>query len=254
MAPYLSIAGFTVQIYALALIVGVGAGLWLSAREAKRLELNGDHIYNLGFYAILAALLGARLVYVLSHWSAYQGALLSALSPTPTALAWLEGALIGGLAALVYWNRNRLPVGATLDAVAPGLALALAVVRLGALFDSSGFGEPTALPWGVAMWDAVRHPVQLYETAALLGILGVLQWRRTHTSFAGHPFVLFVALYAGSRLFLEAFRADAPLMPNGVRTVQVIALAILLGAVAYLYRLRFLAAEDTSSTEVEIEA
>jgi prolipoprotein diacylglyceryltransferase len=104
------------------------------------------------------------------------------------------------------------------------------------------------------MWDAVRHPVQLYETAALLGILGVLQWRRTHTSFAGHPFVLFVALYAGSRLFLEAFRADAPLMPNGVRTVQVIALAILLGAVAYLYRLRFLAAEDTSSTEVEIEA
>ncbi|UCC61978.1 MAG: prolipoprotein diacylglyceryl transferase [Anaerolineae bacterium] len=249
MAPYLSIAGFTVPVYALSLILGVGAGLWLAAREAKRRGLNGDHVYNLGFYAILAALLGARLVYVLGHWAAYRGALLSALSPTPTALAWPEGALIGGLTAVVYWSRSRLPVGATLDAIALGLALALAVVRLGNFFDGSGFGEPTMLPWGVAMWDAVRHPVQLYGTAVLLGILGILWWRRAHTSFDGGSFVLFVALYAGSRLFLEAFRADAPLLPNGVRMVQVVALVAMLGAVGYLYRQRFAAVEAPSAAQ-----
>ena len=253
MAPYLSIAGFTVQVYALTLILAVGAGLWLSTREAKRLGLDGDHVYNLGFYVLLTTLLGARLVYVLSHWSAYRGALLSALSLTPTALAWPEGVLIGGLVAVVYWSRHRLPVGATLDAIAPGLALALAVTRLGAFFNGTSFGEPTTLPWGVTVWDAVRHPVQLYEMAALLGILGVLRWRRDRVSSHGHSFVLFVALYAGSRLFLEAFRADAPLMANGVRMVQVVALAALLGAVGYLYHRRFLSAEDTPRAQ-EVEA
>jgi len=239
MIPYLSILGLTVRTYALALILGVGAGLWLSAREARRLGLDGDHVYNLVFYALLTTLLGARLAYVLSHWTAYRGALLSALSPTPTALAWPEGVLLGGLAAAIYWSRNRLPVGTTLDAMAPGLTLTLALVRLGAFLDGSGFGEPTTLPWGVAMWGETRHPVQLYEMAALLLILGIL-WRwRTRRAFDGHTCVLFVALYAGSRLVLEAFRADAPLLPGGVRTVQVIALATLLGAVWYLYRRRF---------------
>ena len=96
MAPYLRIFGFSVQAYPLLLLVAVWAGLGLSARQARRLRLDGDHIYNMGFYALLATLVGARLVYVLSHWSAYQGALLSALSPTPTAFSWSEGALIGG--------------------------------------------------------------------------------------------------------------------------------------------------------------
>ena len=123
------------------------------------------------------------------------------------------------------------------------------MTRLGAFFNGTGFGEPTTLPWGVTVWDAVRHPVQLYEMAALLGILGVLRWWRDRVSSHGHSFVLFVALYAGSRLFLEAFRADAPLMANGVRIVQVVALAALLGAVGYLYHRRFLSAEDTPTAE-----
>lgn len=238
MMPNLNFGGFTVQTYALLLIIAVWAGLSLAARQARRLDLDDNLVYNLGFYALLATLLGARLVYVASHWSAYQGSLLSALSATPTALAWSEGALIGGLVAVVYWSRRRLPVDVTLDAIAPGLALALAIVRLGAFLDGSALGEPTTLPWGVHLWDQVRHPVQLYEAAALLVIL-VLLLRRKERGFGGETFVLFVALYAGSRLFLEAFRADAPLLAGGVRAVQVVALAAMLGAVWYLYRRRF---------------
>lgn len=238
MMPNLNFGGFTVQTYGLLLIIAVLAGLSLSAREARRLELDDNQVYNLGFYALLATILGARLVYVASHWSAYNGSLLSALSLTPTALAWPEGALIGGLIVVVYWSRRQLPVGVTLDAIAPGLTLALAVVSLGAFLDGSALGEPTTLPWGVFLWDEVRHPVQLYEGAALLVIL-VLLLRRKARGFAGHTFVLFIALYAGSRWFLDAFRADTPVLTGGVRLVQVIALAIMLAAVWYLYRRRF---------------
>jgi phosphatidylglycerol:prolipoprotein diacylglycerol transferase len=246
MSPYLSIFGFSLQAYPLLLLLAVWAGLWLGARQARRLGLDGDHIYNMGFYALLAALLGARLAYVLGHWSAYRGALLSALSLTTTAFSWPEGVVIGGLVAIIYWLRYRLPVGITLDAIAPGLTLALSLERLGAFLDGRNFGEPTTLPWGVTMWGEVRHPLQLYEMAALLVILGILWWRQGRRPFDGHAFALFVALYAGSRLFLEAFRADAPLMSGGLRAVQVGALGVMLGAVWYLYRRRFPAAQGAA--------
>jgi phosphatidylglycerol:prolipoprotein diacylglycerol transferase len=253
MAPYLSIFGFSIQAYPLFLLIAVLAGLWLAARQARRLGLDADHVYNLGFYSLLATLLGARLAFVIGNWSAYRDAPLSALSPTTTAFAWPEGAVVGAIVALIYWLRYRLPVGPTLDAIAPGLALAMAVERLGAFLAGTNFGEPTGLPWGVFMWGQVRHPVQIYEMLALLVILAVLLWQQERrsfdelrtSSFDGYTFVLFVALYAASRLVLEAFRADAALISGGLRAVQVIALGVVLVAVYYLYRRRFPAASDT---------
>ena len=253
MAPYLSIFGFSLQSYPLFILIGVAAGLWLAARQARRLGLDADHVYNLGFYGLLATLVGARLAFVAGNWSVYRDAPLSALSLTTTGFAWPEGVVVGLLVALIYGLRYRLPAGLTLDAIAPGLALAMAVERLGAFLGGINFGEPTSLPWGVFMWGEVRHPAQIYEMLALLAILAVLLWQQERrpfgelrtTPFDGFTFVLFVALYAGSRLFLEAFRADAPLMSGGLRAVQVVALAVTLVAVWYVYRRRFPAASDT---------
>lgn len=253
MSPYLSIFGLSLQAYPLFVLIAVTAGLWLAARQARRLGLDADHVYNLGFYALLATVVGARLAYVVGNWPAYRDAPLSALSLTTTAFAWPEGVIIGLSVALIYGLRARLPLGLTLDAVAPGLALAMAIERLGAFLGGINFGEPTTLPWGVFMWGEVRHPAQIYEMLALLAILAVLLWVQDRSStgklkrkpFDGFTFVLFVALYAGSRLFLEAFRADAPLMSGGLRAVQVVALAVTLAAVWFLYWRRFPAASDT---------
>jgi phosphatidylglycerol:prolipoprotein diacylglycerol transferase len=263
MAPYLSIFGFSVQAYPLFILVAVSVGLWLAARQARRLGLEADHVYNLGFYALLATLVGARLAFVVGNWSVYRDAPLSALSPTPTAFAWPEGAVIGGLVALIYGLRYRLPAGLTVDAVAPGLALAMAIERLGAFLGGINFGEVTSLPWGVFMWGQVRHPVQMYEMLALLAILAILLWQsfgelpgppsRTGRTwpFDGYTFTLFVALYAGSRLFLEAFRADAPLVSGGLRSVQLVALGVLLVAVWYLYRRHFSTTDAAQEAEPE---
>jgi prolipoprotein diacylglyceryltransferase len=126
-----------------------------------------------------------------------------------------------------------------LDALVLGLTAALTLERVGAFFDGRDFGAPTTLPWGVSLWNETRHPVQLYEAGGLLVILAILWFRRERRPFDGHAFLLFVALAAGLRTFLEPFRAETPTLANGVRTVQVIALAVLLGAVGTLYRRRF---------------
>jgi phosphatidylglycerol:prolipoprotein diacylglycerol transferase len=244
MSPILRLFGFTIQVYPLSLLLGIWIGLWLAAREAQRMTGDGEKVNNLGFYTLVATVLGARLIYVLSHWFAYRDGLLSALAPTPTALAWPQGALIGGIVAIVYWNRNQLPVGTTLDALALGLTAGLALERVGAFFDGRDFGAPTTLPWGVPLWNEIRHPVQLYEAIGLLAILAILWSRRERRPFDGHSFLLFVALAAGLRTFLEPFRAETATMANGVRTVQVVALTILLGAVGILYRRRFAVSES----------
>jgi prolipoprotein diacylglyceryltransferase len=86
----------------------------------------------------------------------------------------------------------------------------------------------------------------------LLVILAVILWQADRSPFGklrtvpfdSYIFVLFLALYAGSRLFLEAFRADAALISGGLRAAQVIALGVLLVAVWFLYRRRFSTASD----------
>jgi prolipoprotein diacylglyceryltransferase len=75
-----------------------------------------------------------------------------------------------------------------------------------------------------------------------------------HIYNSKHSFVLFVALYAGSRLLPETFRFGAPLMGGGIRTLQVVALAVILGTVWYLYRRRFPEAAGVSRMEAKGEA
>jgi phosphatidylglycerol:prolipoprotein diacylglycerol transferase len=252
MVPTLSLLGVSVRTYPLFVLLAAWIGLWWLSFEARQLSIDSDRVYNLGFYALLSTLLGARLVYALSHLPAYWRAPLSILSLTPTGLSWPGGVLIGGIVAAIYWRRSRLPVGATLDAIAPTVALSLALERVGAFLGGSGYGQPTSLPWGVHLLDAVRHPVQLYEAALLLIGMGILLWRRGRRPYDGHSFALYVALYAASRLLTEAYRAQTPLIGNSVRAVQVVALIVMLGAVGYLYRRQFATTVNPSLSDPEI--
>ncbi len=239
MAPVLQVFGIAIQTYPLAILIAAAGGLWLAARTAQDLATDGSRVYDLGFYALLATALGARLTYVVIHLSAYAEAPLSALSLTPTALSWPGGAAIGLLVALMYGRRHRMLPEVTLDALAPGAALALAIERVGAFLGGIGLGAPTTSPWGIDLWGQVRHPLQVYEALTLLVILAALWRRRTDRPLDGHLFALFVFLYAASRLFLEAYREQTPLILGGVRAVQVAALAIMLGCLGYLYYRQF---------------
>ena len=115
----------------------------------------------------------------------------------------------------------------------------MAIEQLGAFLGGATLGAPTTLPWGVPVLGVMRHPVQLAEMASLLGIMALLWHSLARHAFAGQGFALFGALYAGQRLFLEAFRAQTPLLPNGLRAVQVVALPVMIGAVGFLYYWRF---------------
>ncbi|MBN1640785.1 MAG: prolipoprotein diacylglyceryl transferase [Anaerolineae bacterium] len=249
MAPVLRVLGIAIQTYPLAILLAAAAGLWMANRAARAVGVDENRVYDLGFYALLGTVLGARLVYAALNWRAYLAAPLSLFSLTPTALSWPGGAALGVLVGALYWRRHRLPLGPGLDALAPGFALALAIERLGAFLGGRDLGMPTTLPWGVRLVDQVRHPVQLYEAAALLAILGLLWRRRTRRPFGGYLSALFVVLYATLRLVVEPFRAQAPLLPGGLFVVQPIALAVALVTLWGMVHLRFRGREGPVSSE-----
>jgi len=239
--PVVQIGSLAIPVPGLARLLGLWIALWLAEQEARRLNLNPDVVYTLVLTGFVAGLIGARLAYVARYWNAYAGDPLGVFSLNTAALAPADGALIGVAAAFVYGARRQLPLRATLDALAPGLAMmAVAVAHLAS---GDAFGAPTALPWRIYLWGEYRHPSQIYEFIAALGILGLVWRARTPEPAAGtgSNFLLVVGLSASARLFLEAFRGDSLLLPGGWRVAQIWALVVLafcLVALRYWARVR----------------
>lgn len=138
--------------------------------------------------------------------------------------------LLAILVAFIYGQRQKLSWWPALDALTPLFATLAVGLSLSHLAAGTAFGKPTALPWAIELWNANRHPTQIYELAAALVILGIL-WFRKSTFHAGSDFLLWVALMAAARLVLEAFRGDSKLVLGGLRLAQIIAWMVLAAAI-----------------------
>jgi phosphatidylglycerol:prolipoprotein diacylglycerol transferase len=249
MAPTLLIGHIALPTYPFFLLIAYWIGLWFSARRAKQLGLDSDHVYNAGLYGLLAGIIGARLWFVVSHWENYALDITQAFSLSRAALAAGEGLIIAGLVVLIYLQRNKVPISTFLDALAPGLALAIAIANVGAFLGGEWLGAPTRVPWAVEIAQVARHPVQLYEAAASLLILAILLVVTGYRPWAGFHFWLFVVLYGISRLLLEIFRARPAFMGDGFLVVQAVALAAVVIALTVMaYKFTSNLTETGSST------
>ncbi|MGH6870099.1 MAG: prolipoprotein diacylglyceryl transferase [Rhizomicrobium sp.] len=121
----------------------------------------------------------------------------------------IAGAIAGGIVTVEIYKLVRGIHGSTgLPFVAP-LALGIGVGRFGCFFaglPDYTYGSPTRLPWGVDFGDGIaRHPVQLYESAAMFLFLAVflVQVSRKSELFLRHGFYLFVGWYALQRFAWE---------------------------------------------------
>lgn len=228
MLPLLQIGPLALPVDGLLLIVGAWLGLEVADREAPRRGLRPDYIYGLAFTALVAGFLGARLWYVGRYLESYLADPRAIVSLSANTLDAGGGLLVGLVAALAYGRWRRLPLRPTLDAFAPGLAVFAIALGLAHLASGDAFGAPADLPWAIELWDARRHPSQIYESAAALAIF-LLVWRlRGREPFPGFLFTLWLALAAASRLFLEAYRGDSIIVADSIRQAQLAALGVLL--------------------------
>jgi phosphatidylglycerol---prolipoprotein diacylglyceryl transferase len=225
--PVIHIGPVVVQLPGLIVLFGFWAALWVAARGARVVGLKDDDIYNPGFYAAMAGILGARAWYVVTHWAAFAGDPLGIISLNLSTFDVTGGLIVGVLVGAIYAGRKKMLGARWLDALTPGAALLLAAVSLSNLFSGEAYGTPTTLPWAIELWDMERHPTQIYEMLAMLAILFVLLVALRRHPMPGTATLLFLALYSGQRVFLEAFRGDSFLLPGGWRAAQVVGLVVM---------------------------
>lgn len=227
MLPFVRIGPFLLQTPGLALLGGIWVGSWLVEKEAARFKLDPAVIYNLIFVGLISGILGARLAYAARFFEIYWSNPLSLLALNTGTLSPTEGATIGLIAAVIYGQRKGLPLRPTLDVLAPGLSAFLVFVALAHLLSGDAFGAPARLPWSVYLWDEYRHPSQVYELLAAVGIFLASRKIALNRGGSGLNFLLVVALSALAQIFLEAFRGDSVIWAGGLRAAQVIGIVIL---------------------------
>jgi phosphatidylglycerol:prolipoprotein diacylglycerol transferase len=208
------------------LLAALWLGLYVSEKRVERHGISKDSLNNIVFYSILGYMIGGRLLFALTNLSAFTESPLSIFSINIDLFDPIGALVIAILVGFVYGQRRKLPLWSTLDALTPLLAVFAMGLSLSHLAAGTAFGSPTTLPWGINLWNATRHPSQIYELITSLLIFGLI-WIRKTDSPAGSNFLLFIALTAGTRLFLEAFRGDSTLIFGGIRRAQVIAWIVL---------------------------
>jgi phosphatidylglycerol---prolipoprotein diacylglyceryl transferase len=177
-------------ITALGVLLALGLALRTARVAGHGADLDAGKVWNLSILSLFAALAAARLLLVIVNWSVLRlhPAWLLELAMVHHPLLAATGALAGAGCALGYALRNKMPLGATADALAPPLALALAFEQLGALASGSGYGveagagvhwavtytNPLAAIWSGAPLGVPLHPVQAYAALAFLTLAVLL--------------------------------------------------------------------------------
>jgi len=241
---------FSLRWYGLLIALAVLLGLVLASRLGKLRGLDPAVIADLLPILVLAAVVGARLYYVLFEWRQYQLNWLDALAVWRGGIA-IHGALLGGTAAVILYARwRRLALWNLLDVLLPSVALGQAIGRWGNFFNSEAFGLPTDLPWKLTIPLANRplefldqasfHPTFLYESLWNLGVLALLLLlfqRGLRGQIQLPPGALscvYLIAYSSGRLWIEGLRIDPlcllgspPDCAGGLRMAQLMSLLLI---------------------------
>ena len=243
---------------ALALIAALAAAVHF----ARRLSLDPNKVWTLSLYAILTTLISARLLVVIAHLDAFRQHPFWILGLTTLHDWWIAPAsvVLGIGAAILYALAEGLPLLRVADALAPAVALAFTINRIGAFVSGVDFGTPSTLSWSItytsriaALWyhtplGIPLHPVQLYDTTAALIVFAFLILWLPHRHHDGELAGGALFFYGVTTPFLSLYRAD---LTHSAFSLTLSVVAVLAGAALWLDRdakpHRYTASDDSPS-------
>jgi len=242
--------------YAVCIIDGIILAVWIGNKRWVARGGEPGAVLDISMWTVPFGILGGRIYHVISSPGPYfgeNGNLLDAFKIWEGGLGIWGAIALGGVGAWIGCRRKGVPLTAFADAVAPGIAVAQAVGRLGNWFNNELYGAALDAPWALTVyrWDAglgqaIRdstgeplvlgtfHPTFLYELLWNLGVAALVIWadRRFNLS-RGRAFALYVAAYCAGRVWIEALRIDPAETVLGLRLNVWTSILVFIGAVAW---------------------
>lgn len=239
-----SIFGFDIRWYGILIASAILIGTVLAMKEANRNGYKSDIITDLVLWTIPAALIGARLYYVLFTWGYFSQNPIDILNIREGGLA-IHGGLIGAFSVgYLYIRKHKLSFLKLADIITPSLVLGQAIGRWGNFFNQEAHGGPVSesfisnFPAFIKEHMYIKgqyyHPTFLYESVWCLTIFIFLSFYKRHKQNDGEMLTLYLFLYSLERFFVEGLRTDS-LMLGTFRIAQLVSLAFALtGLIGFL--------------------
>ena len=252
-----------IQWYGVIIALGFLLAVLFGGRMAYKWKMNLDKMVDVLIGGTIGGVLGARIYYVVFHWSSYSGQLSDIFKIWEGGLA-IYGGLIGGLlAAALVCKIRKLDYLKLLDLAAMSFLIGQGIGRWGNFTNQEAFGANTNLPWG--MWSdktaayiaqnqaafaargitatagtfaekAYVHPTFLYESLWCLLSFALLYLicRKWH-KFSGQLMLSYGVLYGAERFFVEGLRLDSLYIGgSNLRVSQVLSGVLVIGCLAAL--------------------
>jgi len=243
MFPYLiHIGSFSLPTYGVLVALAFLTALSLASRFAKQRGLSNEKIVNLGVYCALVGMAGAKVLMIVLDPEYREHPLeIFTLATLQSAGIFFGGFIAALVFAYFYMRKQGLPVLATSDLFAPGLAIGHGIGRLGCFAAGCCWGKPTHLPWAVTFTNTsattgvplgiALHPTQLYEAFAegIICLILLRQYHRPHKD--GQVIGMYLLLYGLVRFGVEFLRDHDSLNPFGGPFTLEQWLSLALGAV-----------------------
>lgn len=231
------IGDFAIAYYGIVIGCGMIGGVLIAAAIAKRSGQDPDHYYDIAIYAIVFAVLGARMYFVIFNWDYYSQDLMRILNIREGGLGIYGGIIAAIITVYIITRRKKMNFGLVADTAAPALIFGQCLGRWGNFFNREAFGGYTdnlfamQLPISAVrrneitaeLWEHVVeiegisyiqvHPTFLYESlwnfALMIGLL--IYWK--HRKFNGEVFLLYLFGYGVGRFWIESLRTDQLILP-----------------------------------------
>lgn len=229
---------------------------YLLSNEFKRVKLPENYAFEITLLAIILGVAGSKLLFLIESWSAFLMDPVG-MAFSPGGLTFYGGFILAGAGIAVYLKRKKLKFFTLADLIAPSLAIAYGIGRIGCHLAGDGdYGIPTTLPWGVNYENGIvkpsellshtqyavsypnqifpnnvpLHPTPVYEFLMALIIFSVLWYYRTRITVPGKRFMLYLILSGIARLWVEFLRLNQP-MAFGLTEAQLISVVIIIAGI-----------------------
>ena len=199
---YVRIFGMSFYWFGLLFALGFLAAVIYAVGRAKAFGLKDDNVTDALILAVPVGIIGARIVYVLTHLSQFQGNAGQILKFWDGGLSLAGGLLFAACAAYLYCRKKKISFGAFLDLVGPAFLLGAAIASWGHFFNRDNLGIATSYPWGMELsvngTVASVHPLFLYEFLwCLIGFISVLiVFSKVERKYDGQIFAITAGWYA----------------------------------------------------------